>query len=177
MVTPIARPAPQEFHANFKRYFDLVPDGDLGAWMSAEGARFDAMLAELTNAQWAHRYAPGKWSIKELVGHIIDTERIMSSRALVYARGETAVYPGFDEDAFVAASDAASRSPDSLRNEWRAVRASTVALLESLNASALDRPGFAGEKNISVRSLLWLCAGHALHHTNVMQDRYLSPVP
>jgi hypothetical protein len=120
-----------------------------------------------------YAYAPGKWTIKEMMGHLIDTERILVYRLLCFARGEKAPLPGFEEDEYVANAHFSDRSLESFVAEFTLMRQSHLFLLKSLNEEELDRIGSGNGKNISVRALVYVLAGHIIHHTYVLKERYL----
>src|SRR5262249_25294692 len=123
-----------------------------------------------------HRYAEDKWSVKEVVGHIADGERIFAYRMLRIARGDQTRLPGFDQDAYVNNGDFGGRSVADLAEELRAVRTSSLALLGPLSDDAWLRRGYANDVELSVRAIAWLMAGHARHHLDILSSRYLSPV-
>jgi uncharacterized damage-inducible protein DinB len=120
-----------------------------------------------------HRYAPNKWSVKELVQHLVDTERVFSSRALAFARGDATELPGFDENAYAAASHADDRVLEEILEEHAAVRMASLALFTGLADEALTRRGVADGKPYSVRAIPWIVVGHELHHLAVLRERYL----
>lgn len=146
---------------------------DLLAHLKAQGARTAALLGGLPESRAGFRYAPGKWSVRDVIGHLADTERVMSYRVLRIARGDETPLAGFDENRFAVAADADSRKLGELAAELAAVRASTVTLLAGLPAAALSRRGTANEKTISARALAAIIAGHELHHLAILQERYL----
>lgn len=117
-------------------------------------------------------YAPGKWSVKEVLVHLCDAERVLSTRALRFGRGDPTPVPGFDEEAYAPASGADRRSLEEILAELRAVRASTLALFRGLGPGALDRWGTANGAPVSVRALLWIIPGHLDHHMEVLRERY-----
>ena len=119
-----------------------------------------------------HRYAPGKWSVKEVVGHMIDGERVFSYRALRVARADTTPLPGFDENAWVPAAHFDRRPMPDLVADYQTVRAATVALFSSFEEEALVRMGTANDQPISVRALAHMIAGHELHHVAILRERY-----
>lgn len=169
-----ARPAEDEYASFYGRYVALVPAGDivrlLESQLDATADFFRAIPAERTTAG----YAPGKWSIREMVGHLCDTERIMSYRALRFARGDRTPVPGFEENEYVPTSGASQRSMEELLGELRAVRGATVALFDGLPADAWRRRGVANGAEVSVRALAAIVAGHVLHHQGVVRERYLA---
>lgn len=169
----IARPNTGDFHKYFSLYIDQVPGEDVLAQIEAGGAEAVALLRGLSEEKAAFRYAPGKWSIKELYGHLIDSERLFAFRCLWFARGDEKAQPGMDENAWAEISNAHERSIEDLAAEYEAVRASTLCLLRSLDDAALGRSGNASGNTMSVQALPWLIAGHEIHHLKVLRERYL----
>lgn len=168
----IARPAPSEYLPYYGRYIDLVGDDVVSALRDGvEATR--SLLEPLSESRGDHRYEPGKWSVKEVLGHVIDTERVFVYRALRFARKDPAALPGFDQDAWVPESGVSTRTLKSLVEEHRASRASTIAFLEGLAPEAWERVGTANDARMSVRAAAWVIAGHELHHRNILRDRYL----
>lgn len=131
------------------------------------------LLSSLTDEQWKHSYAPGKWTIAELIIHCMDTERAFGYRALAFARGETAELPGYDENIYAANCGAESRSGKSIMEEYIVVRTGTVALFSNLPAGSLDNAGVANKVTMTPRALGWSTLGHEIHHVGVMRERYL----
>lgn len=119
-----------------------------------------------------YAYAPGKWIIKELIGHIIDTERILVYRMLSFARGEKASLPGFEEDDYVASAHFKDRSMFSFSEEFTLLRKANLFLIKSLTERELDIIGMASERQISVRAIVWVLAGHIIHHKQIIKERY-----
>lgn len=134
---------------------------------------FKALLSEIPSEKEEYRYAEGKWSVKEVIGHVIDTERIMCMRALCVARGDKTPLPGFDENDYVRAANFDSRSLYDLGHEFGFVRAATIALFKSLKPADLDKSGTANNNPVTPRALLYIIAGHHVHHENVLRERYL----
>lgn len=167
------RPDWHEYPPFFRRYLAAVPDGDvLGLLESQLGETLD-LLAPVDARRAEHRYAPGKWSVKETVAHLADTERILSTRALRFARGDAADLPGFDQDAYVAGLDLADRPLASLAADLVAVRTATLSLLRSLPAAAHTRSGTVDGELLSVRAVAFVIAGHERHHQMLFRERYL----
>ena len=137
-----------------------------------QGPRTQALLAGLTEAQGGHAYAPGKWTVKRLVQHLADGERLFCYRALCVARGDEQPLPGFDEDRYAAHDGSDSRTLAAIAADFAAVRAATLTLFAGLDAAAWARRGTANGAPISVRALPWLIAGHELHHLAVLHERY-----
>ena len=167
----IPKPRPDEHAEYYSRYIRLVGDDALAA-LRAQSASTPRLLSGLSEAQANHRYAPEKWSVKEVVGHITDAERVFSYRALRIARADTTPLPGFDENAWVPAAHFDRRSMHDLVAAYEAVRAATVALLSSLDEDALTRRGTANNQEVSVRALAHIMAGHELHHVALLRERY-----
>ncbi len=168
------RPSADEFATFYQGYIALVPDGDVVEALIGGAEVAAALLADVTEEQANHAYAPGKWTLKEVVLHCADAERIFAYRALRIARGDKTELPGWDEKAYAPESGAAARSFDSVLNELESVRDSTVALFEGLPADSWTRRGTANGFGVSVRALAWITAGHLLHHLSVVQERYLA---
>ena len=168
------RPQPDECADYYHGYVRQVPDGDdLPQAALREMETLRAVLAGVSEAASARGYAPGKWSIREAVGHVADVERIMSVRALRFARGDGAPLPGMEQDPYVAASGHAERSLESLLDELETIRRATVSLMRSFDAAALDRSGEASGARATVRAICYLTVGHAIHHRRVLEERYL----
>lgn len=168
------RPDPGEYNAYYDRYVALVPPGDIIALLTVQLDDTIALLRDLSEEQALHTYAPGKWSIKEVLGHIMDAERIFMGRALRFARGDATPLPSFDENAYTPAGAFNARPLASLISEFTAVRRATVALLAGLSADAWERKGTASNHPVSVRGLAWITAGHELHHRMILTQRYLA---
>ncbi len=159
--------------AFYQDYVRLVAEDDLREAIAAHLMPLIAMIRELPEETWNAAYAPGKWSLKELVQHVIDTERVFSYRAMCFARGEGQSLPGFDENAYAAASDANHRSGEALLKELQAVGTATELLFKSFTEQQLASTGNANNLLISVHSIGYIICGHALHHTRIVRERYL----
>jgi hypothetical protein len=168
-----ARPDASEYAPFYAGYVAKIPDGDLVATLDAQTGEYFQTLSPITDAKGGFAYAPGKWTIKELLGHVVDTERVFSYRAMRIARGDETPLPGFDEKAWVPLSGANDRTVADLLGEFRAVRAATLAQLRHLPADSVTRRGVASGKEVSVRALAWIIAGHAAHHLGILRERYL----
>ncbi len=168
----IPRPGADEYDPYYGKYISLVPEGDLIKILSAQIDETTKLLSTVAEAKAGFRYAPGKWSIKEVVGHLSDTERIFSYRALRIGRGDTTPLPGFEQDDYVRGANFDALLFTDLVNEFRAVRQATITLLKSFDEEALRRRGVASEKPISVRALAYNIAGHELHHAGMLRTRY-----
>ena len=169
----VARPTALDFAPHYAKYIDLVPDQDLLAHLEIQARHFEALLAGIDADRALFRYEPGKWSVKDLVGHVIDTERIMAYRLLRIARGDTTPLAGFEMDDYVRAAKADARSLEDLASEFSAVRGATLALLRSLDPEALARKGTASGHPVSAAALAHIIPGHLAHHGRILEERYL----
>ncbi|MEX2414590.1 MAG: DinB family protein [Paenibacillaceae bacterium] len=169
----IHRPAATEYSSYFAKYIERVASDDLLHELEIQLNETTDLLADLSEEQTSFRYAQGKWSVKEVVGHMVDTERIMSYRALRIARGDVTPLPGFDENAYVSHSNFSVRSLQSLLQDFSIVRQATLNLLDQLPAHAWPRVGVVSNNEITVRALGFIIAGHELHHRNVIIERYI----
>ncbi len=166
------RPRPGSYGEFYHKYITLVPDGDLRRLLPVIfDANFRA-LRTIAPEQERHRYAADKWSIRESVGHIADTERVFSYRAMRVARGDTTPLPSFDENAYVREARYDDIPLDQILGELMAVHASTILLFENMDDAAWNRMGVASNHPISVRALAYIIAGHEIHHMNVLRERY-----
>lgn len=172
-MTLSQRPRPDEYPAYFERYIRLVPDGDIIATLESQMEESAALLSGISEERARFRYAPGKWSIKEVLGHVIDSERVFAYRGLCFARNDRTPLPGFDQDPYVAAARFDARPLAALASDLKLVRAASIALFASLDEEALVRCGTANDRTHSVRSMPWIIAGHELHHLDVVRKRYL----
>lgn len=168
------RPESSEYAPYYGTYIGKVPDGDLLRGLEAQSEATMGLLSGVPEAKGGFAYAPGKWTLKEVIGHVTDAERVFSYRALRIARGDTIPLPGFDQDPWVPNSGANARTLADLLGELRVVRASTLALLRHLPPESVTRMGTASDKPISVRALAWIIAGHERHHLGIVRERYLS---
>lgn len=168
------RPGATEYADGYAGYVGMVPDGEIVTTLRDQGRALCDALARVPESHAGHRYAEGKWSIREVVGHLIDAERIFAYRALRIARGDATPRAGFDENAFTAAAGSDARTLADLVDELRVVRDASVRLFASLPAEAWPRMGTASERPVSVRALAFITAGHAMHHLHVLRERYLA---
>lgn len=171
MSIPLSRPASNEYAPYYETYVRLVSD-PLQQLRDQPG-QLRQLMQPLSEEQALLRYAPGKWSLKESLVHIIDTERIFAYRALRIARGDTTALPGFEQDAYVPASGADERPLRNILAEYEAVRAATLCLLDSLRPQDFDRQGTASNNPVSVRAMAYMLAGHEAHHLQILRERYL----
>jgi uncharacterized damage-inducible protein DinB len=166
------RPDPAEYGAWYRSYVELVPDGDILERLERQMTTTRALLAAVPREREDARYAPGKWSVREVVGHLADTEWVFLYRALTMARGDAGPLPGMDHELWGRTSNAHERPLSELAEDWAAVRAAGLRLFRSLDGEAARRSGVASEKPFTVRSFPWILAGHELHHVERLQDDY-----
>lgn len=166
-------PGAGEYAEFYAGYVKRVPPGDVVATIRDQLAETLTLLSGVEPSRTTSGYAPGKWSIRDVVLHMADTERVMAYRALRIARGDTTPLASFDENAWTPMAGANARTMDSLLAELDATRHATVAMLEGLPAEAWARVGTASGKSVSVRALAWIIAGHERHHVAVIRERYL----
>ena len=162
-----------DFNEYFAHYIGLVDDKQMIEAMSTNHQAFIKMLKDLNDEQALFRYADDKWSIKEMIGHINDSERVFAYRALRFARNDATDLAGYDENTFAIFSRADERPLADLIHEFDVTRQSSLALFNSFNTEMLSRQGTANNIRIDVNSLGYLIAGHCKHHMNVLQERYL----
>jgi hypothetical protein len=173
MTLALPRPGPEEYADAFAGYVSRAPElTDAVPQLDSQGAALAALFRPVTEEQANLRYAPGKWSVKEVLGHLSDTERILSYRMLRIGRGDGTPLAGFDENAYVPAARFDRRPLEDLVYEWAAVRSATVALVRGMPPDAWPRRGVSNGKAISARALLYIIAGHVEHHRIVLDERY-----
>ncbi|MBI5085967.1 MAG: DinB family protein [Acidobacteria bacterium] len=166
-------PQAAEYAAYYVKYVSLVPPGDVVEHLARQAAATAALLGGVDEAKAAGRPAEDKWSLKEVLGHILDTERIMAYRALRIARNDATPLPSFEQDDYVRFGSFQDRAWSDLLEEYRTVRAATVSLLRGLSEEAWVRTGTASGNPVTVRALAWIIAGHELHHLNIVREKYL----
>jgi len=168
-----ARPSESEYAPYYETYVSLVPEADVLGALERQAAETCALLRSISEERAGHRYEPGKWSIKQLVGHMVDAERIFAYRALAIGRGELRPLPGMDQEEYMAGADFDARTLESLAEEFEAVRRSTLLLLRHLSPEAWARCGTASDNEVTVRALAYIIAGHEAHHARILRERYL----
>jgi len=172
----LVRPAAEEYDEYYHRYVRMVPDGDITGTLARQVEQTVGPLRALDEAGAEHAYAAGKWTVKEVIGHLCDAERVFAHRALRFARGDQTPLPGFDENGYVPAGQFGAHTLGDLLNELTAVRAATVALFRHLPPEAWTRTGAANGVGVTVRALAWITAGHELHHRGLLEERYGIPM-
>ena len=173
MITT-SRPGVDEYASSFAGYVArIAEDEDILAVLARQLDEFLGRLNGIPDARGDYRYSPDKWSIKEVVGHLSDTERVFAYRALRIGRGDTTPLPSFDDQAYVAELRTDDRTLADLVEEWGDIRRATVALYRNLPPAAWYRRGIASDQPISVRALAFVIAGHVRHHLEVLEARYI----
>lgn len=167
------RPGTDEVPPYAAEYVARVPDGDIVDILSRQIAETVALLESIPEANADYRYGPEKWSIKEVVGHMSDAERVFAYRALRFSRADTTPVEGFDENTYVVHGPFTRTTLASLTNELEHIRRSTLHLFANLDSEAMDRRGTANGLEVSVRGLAFIIAGHENHHLNILRTRYL----
>lgn len=170
------RPAKEEYAPFYATYVERVPEGDVVETLSSGIPAVRALLEPVTPALETYRYAPEKWTIREVVGHVVDSERLFAFRALHMARRDPAPLPSMDQEQWARGSNAGERPLPELLDELEAVRRSTVCFFRGLDPGAADIRGVASGMEFTVRSLASIIAGHEIHHRGVLEERYLPGV-
>lgn len=166
------RPLPSEYAAPHQPYVELVPEEEILPAIEAQSTETQKLLASLDESRAAYRYAEGKWSVKEVVGHMVDAERIVGYRALALSRGEQEPLPGFDEDEYVRNAGFDAWKLGDLSEYYALVRRATIVFFRNLPDEAWSRRGVANGHPVSVRGLAWVIVGHERHHLQVLRDKY-----
>lgn len=168
----VPKPPVSEYAGFFERYVNLVPNEDPLHLLDKQTYTLEGLLENLTEEQAGFAYAEGKWSIKQVVGHLADTERILSYRALCFSRQEQQPLPGFNENLYVAQANFPHRPLADLLQDCRVVRQATLSLFRGMDEEMLSRTGTANNNLLSVRALAYIIAGHELHHLAILRSRY-----
>jgi len=166
------RPKPGDYNPYYDRYISLLGDDDIIVVLKEQIKTSENFLKTFTEEQGNYAYANGKWTVKEVLGHIIDTERIMAFRALAFARNEKQSLPGFEQDDYVAESNFNKRSIVDMINEFRTVRESNINLFKSFDSEMLSRRGTASGSEVTVLALIYIIAGHEKHHIKILKEKY-----
>lgn len=166
------RPARDEYGDYYTGYVGTAPDGDILETLEREGERAVALLRELPPERSRHAYAPGKWTVRDLVAHVSDAERVFAYRALRFGRADPTPLASFDQEVWWPHAHADKRRWTDLVDEFRTVRAATLHLFRSFEPEDWLRRGTASGVGVSVRALAWIAAGHELHHRRVLREKY-----
>lgn len=169
----LRRPLPEEYAEACSPYLTAAPEGDVLAQLQAQLGDVIDLYSRFSETQGAYCYAPGKWSLKDLLQHLSDAELIFAYRCLRIGRGDVTPLPGFDEEAYAAVARADERPVADLLADFRAVRTASLSLFRGLPDSAWDQAGTTNGRPITARCLHFLSLGHAAHHLNVIRERYL----
>jgi uncharacterized damage-inducible protein DinB len=172
-IRGMPHPQPNEAAPYYSKYIDLIPGDDILGRLTSQLQDVNAFLATISDEQSLHSYSPGKWTIRQVVNHVNDGERVFLGRALWFARGFQDALPSFDQDICVAAAGANEMSWSGLREEFEYVRKSTISFFQNLSADAWMRRGVASDNPFTVNALAYIIAGHVAHHRNVLAERYL----
>jgi hypothetical protein len=171
------RPEPTEYAEFYANYVSKVPGTDAIGVLESQRLQMVQLFAGRSERDGSFRYAPDKWTVKEVLGHITDTERIFTYRALRIARGDQTPLPGFEQDDFVKNGGFGERTLSSLADEFALVRAASIALFRSFPEEAWARRGVASQKEVTVRALAFITAGHQIHHRLILEERYFPAIP
>lgn len=169
----LTRPLPGEYAEGYATYVAEAGEGDVLALLQKQQEEVATLFGGLSETQGGFRYAPGKWSLKDLLQHLCDAERIFAYRCLRIGRGDTTPMPGFEEDAYAAAAQADARTMADLLADWRAVRAASLSLFRSLPDGAWGNQGTTNGRAITARCVPYIALGHGAHHLTVIRERYL----
>ena len=170
------RPTTGEYPERYMRYIDLVPEHDLHAAMAGQLQATDTWLQSIPAGRADYRYAPDKWTLRDVVGHVLDTERLFGFRLLSIARGDPTPLAIADENLWMRHSEFKRYSLVALADELRTIRQSHVSMVQYLPVTAWDRVGLVGGTNVSVRALGYTMLGHERHHWNIVRTRYLHEI-
>ncbi len=168
------RPVESEYAPYYQSYIDQVSENEIPPVMRAQMDELDVLLGKVEPQQETYRYAEGKWSIREIVGHLIDGERVFGYRVFCIARGEQQNLPGFDQDEYMLTAPYDRIELEDLLSELRLIRLGNIAMLRTLDEESWSRSGVANGNAVSVRALVFIMAGHVRHHMNVLRERYLT---
>ena len=171
------RPDASEYAPYYERYIALVPGDNVIVALETQRLHMVQVLSARSEREGNFRYGPGKWSVKEVVGHLADSERVFAYRAMRIARGDRTPLSGFEQDDYVRSGGFGERRLTDLAEEFAAVRSGSIALFRSLNEPAWSRRGVANNNEVSVRALAFITAGHELHHQRILEERYFAAIP
>jgi hypothetical protein len=169
----IEQPQSNEYPPYYQGYLDLVKGGDVIRTLKDQIIDIQAVISTIPEEKEGFAYAEGKWTIKEVIGHIIDTERVLAYRAMRFARKDKTILPGFDENTFVANANFNKRTLYELAHEFAIVREANITMFKTFEKDQLIEKGNANGQQVSVRSIIYMIAGHAAHHVNVIRTKYL----
>jgi len=171
------RPEPAEYAAFYAGYVSEVPGSDVLGVLESQRLQMLQLFAARSERDGSFRYAPGKWTVKEVLGHINDAERIFTYRALRIARGDQTPLASFEQEDYVRNGKFDERTLANIAEEFGVVRSASVTLFRSLREEAWARRGMASEKEVTVRALAFITAGHQIHHRTILEERYFPAIP
>ena len=166
------RPNPADYNSYYETYIKEIEGDDILKILNDQNKKTQEVLNSFSEHKGNYRYADGKWTVKEVVGHLLDTERVFAYRALCVARGEKKSLPGFEQDDYVKDGNFNSRNLSDLNYEFRLLRESNLLLFRSFSEDMLNKRGTANSSAITVRAILWIIAGHEKHHVKILLERY-----
>lgn len=166
------RPNDTDYASYYQRYVSLVEGDEIVDALDRQSASTQQLLSSIDEARAAYRYAEGKWSVKQVVGHVCDTERVFAYRAMCIARGEQQPLPGFEQDEYMPNAGFDAWKIGDLAEEYALLRRSNIVLFRNFPEEAWDRRGTASDNPVTVRALAWIIAGHEAHHVKVLRERY-----
>ena len=168
------RPAPTEYAPYYERYISLVPESDINTTLAAQQDEMRSLFAGVPEEKGTYAYADGKWTVKELLSHIIDGERIFAYRALRISRGDKTDIEGFEQDDYIATSNANNRTFADLLEEFILERQANVHMFKNIAQVGSEEMGTANDNPVSARAIAWIMAGHVRHHLDILKTRYLA---
>ena len=171
-MNKIGKPKPEEYANFYRGYIELVGDQDVIEYLTDQSDSFSAYLKKIPKEKMGFAYKEGKWTVAQVLGHVIDVERVMSYRILRFSRQDKTPIPGFDQDIYVENSSFEARSISSLKAEILGLRAANIELIKSLTEEQTKYTGQSNEVIFSVRALVYILGGHLAHHWNILKDRY-----
>ncbi len=167
------RPSKGDYGDYYQKYIDLIPGDDIFRVLVEQNVESQNVLNSFSESKGNHSYAEGKWTVKEVIGHMMDVERIFAYRALCIARGDFNPLPSMDQDVYVKNGNFNKRQLFDLNYEYRLVRESNILLFGSFDKSVFNNRGIASGYEVTVLALMWMTAGHEKHHLNVLMERYM----
>ena len=174
---PVTRPQSDEYAPYYEKYVSLIASDDVISVLEGQRVQMTQLLAARSEREGNFRYAPDKWSVKEVIGHISDAERIFAYRLLRIGRGDETPLSGFEQDGYIAMGGFGERTLSDVAAEFATVRAATMALVQSLPVEAWKRRGTASDNPVTARALAYIIAGHQLHHQNILNEKYFPAIP
>ncbi|PYU85124.1 MAG: DinB family protein [Acidobacteria bacterium] len=171
------RPEATEYADYYANYISKVPGSDVLSVLESQRLQMLQLFAGRSERDGSFRYAPGKWTVKEVLGHLSDSERIFTYRALRFARSDQTLLPGFEQDDYVRSGGFGERTLAGLAEEFAAVRSASISLFRSFKEEVWSRRGTANEKEVTVRALAFITAGHQMHHRIILEERYFPAIP